>query len=93
MRADEMILVSVDDHIAEPAGMFDSHVPKRYRDRLPRWSPTRMGSQQWWYGDVKDRNLGLNAVAGKPPEITTSTRPDTTRCAPAATTCTSGCAT
>src|SRR5260370_8613214 len=27
------------------------------------------GSQQWYYGDVRGRNLGLNAVAGKPPEM------------------------
>ncbi len=36
MRADEMILVSVDDHICEPADMFDAHVPEKYRDRAPR---------------------------------------------------------
>ena len=24
---EELILVSVDDHICEPAGMFDAHVP------------------------------------------------------------------
>ena len=30
MHADEMILVSVDDHIAEPAGMFDADVPTKY---------------------------------------------------------------
>ena len=34
-RADDMILISVDDHIAEPADMFDAHVPERYRDRAP----------------------------------------------------------
>ena len=27
------------------------------------------GFQQWWYGEKKGRNLGLNAVAGKPPEM------------------------
>ena len=35
-RAEDMILISVDDHIAEPADMFDQHVPARYRDRAPR---------------------------------------------------------
>ena len=33
------------------------------------WRPTTAESQQWWYGDLKGRNLGLNAVAGKPPEF------------------------
>ena len=27
------------------------------------------GRQQWWYGDIPGRSLGLNAVAGKPPEF------------------------
>jgi hypothetical protein len=27
--ADELVLVSVDDHICEPANMFDAHVPAR----------------------------------------------------------------
>ena len=27
MNPDDMILISVDDHIAEPASMFENHVP------------------------------------------------------------------
>ena len=64
-----MVLVSVDDHIAEPADMFDAHVPVAYRDKAPRVVTDEHGFQQWWYGDKKGRNLGLNAVAGKPPEM------------------------
>ncbi|HEY7138338.1 MAG TPA: amidohydrolase family protein [Acidimicrobiia bacterium] len=67
--ADDLILVSVDDHICEPPDMFDAHVPDRYRDRAPRVVDEPDGSQQWYYGDVRGRNLGLNAVAGKPPEM------------------------
>jgi predicted TIM-barrel fold metal-dependent hydrolase len=69
MRADDLILVSVDDHICEPADMFDDHVPDRYKDRAPRVVTEADGSQQWWYGEVRGRNLGLNAVAGKPREM------------------------
>jgi len=69
MRADELILISVDDHIAEPADMFDAHVPARYKDRAPKVvTEADTGDQQWWYEGVKGRNLGLNAVAGKPRE-------------------------
>ncbi|MCU1462118.1 MAG: amidohydrolase 2 [Acidimicrobiales bacterium] len=68
MHADDMILVSVDDHICEPADMFDAHVPDRYRDQAPRVVLAEDGSQQWWYGNLKGRDLGLNAVAGKPRE-------------------------
>ena len=66
--AADMILVSVDDHIAEPVDMFADHVPDRYRDLAPRVVEDAEGRQQWWYGDIKGRNLGLNAVAGKPRE-------------------------
>ena len=69
MKAEDMILISVDDHIAEPADMFEGHVPARYRHLAPRVETDERGFQQWWYGEKKGRNLGLNAVAGKPPEM------------------------
>lgn len=69
MNADDLILISVDDHICEPANMFDGHVPARYRDQAPRVIADEHGYQQWWYGDIRGRNLGLNAVAGKPREM------------------------
>src|SRR5690606_24333156 len=69
MNPDELILISVDDHIAEPATMFDAHVPAKYKDQAPRVVTDDNGIQQWWYGNVKGRNLGLNAVAGKSPEM------------------------
>jgi predicted TIM-barrel fold metal-dependent hydrolase len=65
----DLTLVSVDDHICEPADMFTAHVPARYADRAPRVVDEPDGSQQWYYGDIRGRNLGLNAVAGKPPEL------------------------
>ena len=37
--------------------------------RHPGSKQTTSGFQQWWYGDKKGRNLGLNAVAGKPREM------------------------
>ena len=69
MNSDELILVSVDDHIAEPETMFDAHVLAKYREQAPRVVTDERGIQQWWYGDVKGRNLGLNAVAGKAPDM------------------------
>jgi predicted TIM-barrel fold metal-dependent hydrolase len=68
MRAEDLILVSVDDHIAEPRDMFEAHVPARYRDQMPRVVEEPGGVEQWYYGDLRGRNLGLNAVAGKPRE-------------------------
>jgi predicted TIM-barrel fold metal-dependent hydrolase len=66
---DDLVLVSVDDHICEPAGMFDAHVPEPFKQYAPRVVEEPDGSQQWYYGDIRGRNLGLNAVAGKPPEM------------------------
>ncbi|HQV57677.1 MAG TPA: hypothetical protein PKV27_06675, partial [Ilumatobacteraceae bacterium] len=69
MKAEDLILISVDDHIAEPATMFDAHVPAKYKDQAPRVVTDDNGIEQWWYGNLKGRNLGLNAVAGKPAEM------------------------
>ena len=68
MNPDDLILISVDDHIAEPPDMFDQHVPAKYKDLMPRVVEEEGGTQQWYYGSLRGRNLGLNAVAGKSPE-------------------------
>jgi len=69
MKPDDLILISVDDHICEPADMFEAHVPDRYRAFAPRVVVEADGTCQWWYGDIRGRNIGLNAVAGKPREM------------------------
>ena len=48
MHPDDVILVSVDDHIAEPADMFVAHVPSKYRYLAPRVVTDADGFQQWW---------------------------------------------
>ena len=69
MNKEDLILISVDDHIAEPADMFDAHLPQKYKEFAPRVVLEEDGTQQWYYGKVRGRNLGLNAVAGKPREM------------------------
>lgn len=68
-RADDLILVSVDDHICEPPDMFDAHVPAKYKHQAPHVVIDDQGRQQWMYADKRGRDLGLNAVAGKPREM------------------------
>jgi predicted TIM-barrel fold metal-dependent hydrolase len=68
MNADDLILISVDDHICEPADMFDAHVPAKYRDDAPKVVVDE-GTQRWMYFGRPGRDLGLNAVAGKPREM------------------------
>ena len=36
MNVDDMVLVSVDDHVVEPPDMFDGHLPERYRSSRRR---------------------------------------------------------
>ena len=68
VESGDLILISVDDHICEPAGMFDAHVPARWKEHAPRVVEDE-GRHQWVYFDRPGRDLGLNAVAGKPREM------------------------
>ena len=36
MNMDDLVLVSIDDHVVEPADMFDRHLPEAYRDKAPK---------------------------------------------------------
>jgi predicted TIM-barrel fold metal-dependent hydrolase len=67
MNVDDMVLVSVDDHVVEPPDMFDEHLPDRYKDVAPRVVRTEAGDDVWLYEGQELPNIGLNAVAGKPP--------------------------
>lgn len=49
MDVDDMILVSVDDHVIEPAHMFEGRVPKKYEDRAPRFVRRGDGTMAWRY--------------------------------------------
>ncbi|GAB3223867.1 amidohydrolase family protein [Mycolicibacterium hippocampi] len=68
MNKDDMILVSVDDHIVEPPDMFRNHLPKKYLDEAPRLVHNSDGSDTWQFRDVVIPNVALNAVAGRPKE-------------------------
>jgi predicted TIM-barrel fold metal-dependent hydrolase len=68
MHADDLILVSVDDHLVEPPTLFDGHVPERYRDRAPRVVRNAEGADLWVFEGMEIPNIGLNAVVGRPPE-------------------------
>src|SRR4051794_39985358 len=66
MDADDMVLVSVDDHLVEPPGMFDAHIPARFRDAAPHVVRKDDGSDVWTFNGAEIPNIGLNAVAGRP---------------------------
>src|SRR6478752_9911563 len=68
MQLDEMIMVSVDDHVVEPPDMFERHLPARWHDIAPRVERREDGSDVWIYDGNEIPNIGLNAVAGRPPD-------------------------
>jgi predicted TIM-barrel fold metal-dependent hydrolase len=68
MDVDDLILISVDDHVVEPPTMFDQHWPEKYAGRAPRIIKTPEGGDIWEFEGVRAPNVGLNAVAGCPPE-------------------------
>ena len=65
VRAEDLILVSVDDHVVEPPDLFDRHLPARWRDRAPRVVRSEDGIESWVFEGRHAVNLGLNAVAGR----------------------------
>jgi predicted TIM-barrel fold metal-dependent hydrolase len=68
MSPGELILVSVDDHVVEPPNLFDRHLAARWRDRAPKMVKNRRGDEMWTFEGQIIPNVGLNAVAGRPPE-------------------------
>jgi predicted TIM-barrel fold metal-dependent hydrolase len=57
-------IISVDDHLLEPANLWTDRLPAKYRDVGPRIVSD--GDQEFWaYEDREIITSGLNAVAGK----------------------------
>jgi len=68
VNKEDMILISVDDHIVEPPDMFKNHLAKKYIDEAPRLVHNPDGSDTWQFRDIVIPNVALNAVAGRPKE-------------------------
>jgi predicted TIM-barrel fold metal-dependent hydrolase len=71
MKSDDMILVSVDDHVVEPPSMADfmrEHLPEKFKDRAPRVIRRDNGTDAWLIEGQEISTFGLNAVMGRVPE-------------------------
>jgi predicted TIM-barrel fold metal-dependent hydrolase len=68
MQTDDMVLVSVDDHVVEPPDLFERHLPAEYKDIAPHIVRKDDGADVWQFLEFEVPNIGLNAVAGRPPE-------------------------
>jgi len=66
MRIEDMIFISVDDHLVEPPHVFEGRMPARFADRAPRVEHTDSGDDVWIFNGQTIPNIGLNAVAGRP---------------------------
>ena len=68
MQVDDLILVSVDDHVVEPPGLFDGRLSKRADERAPKLEVLSSGREVWMFEGTSLPNVGLNAVVGRVPE-------------------------
>ena len=75
MNLEDMIIVSVDDHVIEPANLFENHLPKKYADRAPRlvYDPQAKLQKWTWEGGVTATPF-ICAVVTLPPMKPISTQ-------------------
>jgi len=69
MDVNELILVSVDDHVVEPPDLFESRLSGADLEYAPRIvHKDDVEADVWVFQGIEIPNVGLNAVAGRPPE-------------------------
>jgi predicted TIM-barrel fold metal-dependent hydrolase len=61
-------VISVDDHVVEPAHLFETYLPASLRERGPQIVEAANGAQVWSFDDQIFSQVGMNAVAGRRPE-------------------------
>jgi predicted TIM-barrel fold metal-dependent hydrolase len=71
MDINDMILVSVDDHVVEAPSLhefFKENLPARFKSRAPKVIHRDNGTDAWLIEGKEIGSFGLNAVAGRVPE-------------------------
>ncbi len=68
MKMNDMLVISVDDHITEPGEMYDNHLSGEALATAPKLRESPDGTNYWEYQGKKMPSIGLNAVAGRVPE-------------------------
>jgi predicted TIM-barrel fold metal-dependent hydrolase len=68
MSMNELVIVSVDDHVSEPPDMFDRHLSGDALATAPKLLTTKEGTNYWEYQGLQMPQVGLNAVVGRVPE-------------------------
>ena len=65
MTMDDMVLISVDDHIIEPPDMFLGRMPARFAEQAPRVAKFANGDERWIVEGKAWAGVGSAAVAGR----------------------------
>lgn len=68
MNMNDMIIISVDDHISEPPDLFDRHLSGKDLETAPKFVTDENGKSAWIYQGIFMPSVGLNAVVGRPLE-------------------------
>ena len=68
MQVEDLILVSVDDHVVEPPNLFEGRLSAKAAERAPKVIKLDDGRDVWMFEGNAMPNVGLNAVAGRVPE-------------------------
>ena len=68
MKVEDLILISIDDHVVEPPNMLDAHVPAKYKDQAPKNQKNEWGHDVWTFQGQAMGTVGLNAVVTWPKE-------------------------
>lgn len=67
MNMNDLIIISVDDHVSEPPNFLDAHLPASLKQHAPILKSVG-GKDFWTFGDMIMPNVGLNSVVGRPKE-------------------------
>jgi hypothetical protein len=59
-------IISVDDHLVEPADLFVDRLPGALQDRAPKVVTESDGTEFWEFEGRNYPQIGLNAVVGRP---------------------------
>jgi predicted TIM-barrel fold metal-dependent hydrolase len=70
MKFEDLVLASADDHVVEPANMYERHLSPEHRALAPQYIAEGDNGGFWWWEHENKRsyNVGLNAVVGRPRE-------------------------
>lgn len=68
MNLEDMVIVSVDDHIIEPPDLLKKYIPQKWQSHAPELHKSAEGADVWVFDGRPHPNFALNAVAGRPRE-------------------------